>query len=594
MSGAHTESVIKAIIPKIVQECAMREQAVSASLVDFMLRTILLDPRNLLDADQILTRLDIRKLEELCLDRLSCSLSQDTIKMQMYYDKNYRRRCDYLLEIHRKLESKMSPMKKEITDSKVEMSEDIGALYGKIVSYILLCSCMGSPTVHAVQETSAALQSFFPWTELGAFLVLPKRVKEQQLNELAMIVTGIRIFNRGSKKGEEEFYLHQLMPAALHEALRVTTQNIDNELSVTQRLAWKYTALLENLPNRQSIECDMPLDLLKQALYNVRQHEAFLKQLQAEAGSCAKNAVILQKELSSRRKWLKGTMQSKTFGPIAKAFPHFKALSELWSKLQVEAELLKIFNNIVLSLKPFLSSQDKIFPESSLDSWLRGSQVKTDEQRFRKSSNQRIKPDELKLQEWLLPKTASFTELPLQYNGLCGYTLVSTDGLLLPGNPHIGVLKHQEKLYAFNSKEAALKFADSPDEFIAAAAEKAKASPELSRLLNPQLHVDLNLEMQPGDPSLVRCDISTQTDLHPVEANIVKSYDWNQWEMRRKAIKLANLRTTVTHSTQTDQSHNRRDNVSQTWLPKEAACQTRTDGWSNTPSHLLGSQAQMW
>ena len=51
------------------------------------------------------------------------------------------------------------------------------------------------------------------------------------------------------------------------------------------------------------------------------------------------------------------------------------------------------------------------------------------------------------------------------------------------GNPHVGVLKHKEKLYVFSSKEAALKFASSPDSFIAEVAEKVKCSPELIQLL---------------------------------------------------------------------------------------------------------------
>lgn len=51
------------------------------------------------------------------------------------------------------------------------------------------------------------------------------------------------------------------------------------------------------------------------------------------------------------------------------------------------------------------------------------------------------------------------------------------------GNPNIGILKHKEKLYVFSSKEAALKFACSPDDFIAEVAEKAKHSPELIQLL---------------------------------------------------------------------------------------------------------------
>lgn len=51
------------------------------------------------------------------------------------------------------------------------------------------------------------------------------------------------------------------------------------------------------------------------------------------------------------------------------------------------------------------------------------------------------------------------------------------------GNPHIGVLKHEDKLYAFSSKEAAMNFASSADDFVAEIAEKATICPELIHLL---------------------------------------------------------------------------------------------------------------
>lgn len=39
--------------------------------------------------------------------------------------------------------------------------------------------------------------------------------------------------------------------------------------------------------------------------------------------------------------------------------------------------------------------------------------------------------------EWLLSETeANVVELPLQFNGFCGYTFVCRDGLLLPGSFH--------------------------------------------------------------------------------------------------------------------------------------------------------------
>ena len=37
---------------------------------------------------------------------------------------------------------------------------------------------------------------------------------------------------------------------------------------------------------------------------------------------------------------------------------------------------------------------------------------------------------------------------------------------------------------------------------------------------------------------VTKCDTGTQTDTHFMESNIVRSYEWNEWELRRKATKL--------------------------------------------------------
>ncbi|XP_030578170.1 cilia- and flagella-associated protein 206 isoform X2 [Archocentrus centrarchus] len=607
MSQARAESLLKSITGHIVQQCAARGHAVSEPLAAFMVTAVVLDPRNGFSADRTLTKEDVQKLQELCLDKLweECSPSLDTIKMQLYFEMNYASRREFFEVIHQAEESKLSPLCREITDSRGKTRGDLDALYRKIVTYILLRSAMGSPTdTNTVEEATAVLQSIFPQTELGAFMGLLKRDQEQQLDELTMIVTGIRLFNEASKRGEEEVNIHELMPAALKGALAVTSERIENELRVTQTLVYKYTAVLERLtnPEVQLGQADVPVALLREALYNVRQHEVFLKMLQADAYFCAKRVEILQREVSSQMKLLKEAMQAKMAVPTAKVFPLFKMLSKLWSGLRDEGELLNILNNIMLSLQPFLGSQAQIFSEAYLDSMLEDSEVKTDEQRMLESSDDRIDPVQLKTQEWLFPETtASFNELPLQYNGLCGYTLVNRDGLLLPGNPNIGVLKHKEKLYVFTSKEAAVKFAFSPDSFVSEVAEKAKFFPELIHLLKLQQFSCLSLcsEMQPREglvvKPIIKCESGTQTEIHPVEKNIVKSYEWNEWELRRKALKLADLLSRVTVSVQTDLSHMRRENATQTWLPRNAACQSKREGASNVPkpqTYVAGLRGQ--
>ena len=37
---------------------------------------------------------------------------------------------------------------------------------------------------------------------------------------------------------------------------------------------------------------------------------------------------------------------------------------------------------------------------------------------------------------------------------------------------------------------------------------------------------------------ITKADSGTQTDTHFMETNIVKTYEWNEWELRRKAMKL--------------------------------------------------------
>lgn len=66
------------------------------------------------------------------------------------------------------------------------------------------------------------------------------------------------------------------VPSSLNEALPVISDSIEKELSASQSLSWKYTAVLEKLADSES---DVPIVLLKQALCNVRQHEVFLRKL---------------------------------------------------------------------------------------------------------------------------------------------------------------------------------------------------------------------------------------------------------------------------------------------------------------------------
>ncbi|KAG7460646.1 hypothetical protein MATL_G00200970 [Megalops atlanticus] len=593
MSRAQAESVIKNIIREVAQRCAEKGHNVSETLVAFMVKAVVLDPRNQFNVDRTLTNNDVLKLIELCVDRLvdERSPALDTIKMQVYFDMNYTSRREILEEHQRMLPARLLAVSREITDCRARSREELDTLYRKIVRYMLLHSGVGSPTdVNTVREVTAALQSVFPQTELGTFMSLIKKDKEQQLNELSMIVLGIRLFNKSIGKGGEGI---DDLPAVLHEVISATRSRMELELKATRGLASQYTALLEWLYDPEVGPSDffIPHHLLSQALCNVRQHEALLNVVLADVGLCSKQLESLQTELQKHMKELRDIVQYKRIIPTAQVFPYFTTLAKLWAGLQNEMVLLSVLSKLVENLRPFLAAQGRLVPRDQFEVLLEDLEVKSDEQRMKDSSENRINPLEFEGQEWLFPETTTnFDQLPLQFKGMCGYTLADKHGFLLPGNPSIGVLKHREKYYIFSSKEAACEFALSPDEYITRVAEIARQSPELIHLL--ELHqqfasVTPYPEVQVGERLLVRpiikSDSTTQTDTHLVETNILKSYEWNEWELRRKAIRLANLRRKVTHSMQTDLSHMRRDNVTQTYPPKDVACQSKTDDGTNVP-----------
>lgn len=81
----------------------------------------------------------------------------------------------------------------------------------------------------------------------------------------------------------------------------------------------------------------------------------------------------------------------------------------------------------------------------------------------------------------------------------------------------------------------------------------------------------------------LKCDGGCQTDTHPMESNIVPGYESSEWELRRKAIKLANLRTKKTRSMQTDKSNFRRSTEIQVYAPKDSTTQTRVDAATGVP-----------
>lgn len=587
MSKTQAETVIKNIIREIVQECTTRGQIVSETLVAFTVKAIVLDPDNQFHVDRQLTKDDVQKLIKLCVDRLLDvrSPSLDTIKMQVYFDMNYTTRSEFLEEHRRVLESRLQPVIREITDSRAKTKEDLESLYRKIVSAILLRSGLGSPTdISVVREATAALQSVFPPIELGTFMAMSKRDKERQMIELSHIVTGIRLFNKECGKGGEGI---DDLPAILNQAVPATTEEIDKVIDHTLKCSNRYTAILEN--NQSEMFGNYQRKVLTDALVNVRQHEICLKTLLHDIINCAKNVENLQIQLAQRLDQLKSTVQSKTAIPTAQVYPQFIQLATIWIGFQDELVLISVLSNVLYNLEPFAMNHRQIFNEEFILPFLTNITVKSDAERINERDSERIMQTDLETFEWLFPETTlNFEKLNLAFKGFCTNSLAQDNFLLLPSNTNVGVLQYNNNFYAFSSQESAHEFVSNIAANLTRIINVAKRNPELIQLL--EMHNQFRTISQYGDQQkliqkpIIKSDMGSQTDTHILDHNMVKDYEWNEWELRRKALKMTNLRTKVTHSIQTDFSNYRRDNVTQTWQLKDHNTQTKVDSYTNVPN----------
>jgi len=594
MSRAQAESVIKNIIREIAQECATKGQVVSETLVAFMVKAVVLDPDNGFNVDRTLTKTDVEKLIKACVYRLleKESPSLDTVKMQVYFDMNYTTRIDFLEEHKRVVESRLQSVIRDITDSRARTRDELEVLYTRIVSCVLLRSGLGSPTdIGVVREATAALQSVFPQTELGTFMSLLKRDKERQLVELAFIVTGIRLFNRDCGKGGEGI---DNVPVLLSEAIPGTINNIDEELTKVTKHAFLYTAVLETGCMQQEFPEALDWAKLKDAHFNARQHEHFLNILMHDINGCREQVESLMDKFSECMEAVKRTVSSKTAVPTAQVYPQFINLAHIWSGFQDEMVLLSVLGNIYASLQQFADNHNELFKDDILTPYVGDNLVKSDNDRISETSEKshRINSSKIlnKKISILYPEsTANFHHLPIYAKGFCPWTLYTFNGLLIPSNPGNGVLVYNEAYYSFTTAEAAYEFASDPEYYIRGVADVAKKSPELIQLL--ELHKQfaaITPYAQGRDHGLIqapitKCEMGTQTEVHPIETNLVKSYEWNEWELRRKALRLANLRSKITHSVQTDHSNYRRNNITQVYLPKEVDTQTKRENSTSVP-----------
>lgn len=371
-------------------------------------------------------------------------------------------------------------------------------------------------------------------------------------------------------------------------------------------------------------------------LANRRQYLSFLRTLQDEVRAMEEKVSQLSDSIDTELANIKTLVTNKASVPKEQVYPRFDALGYLWVRLFEEvtsltarANTFRTLCNYRLSFNPTLTEEyydEKIqamsLGDTAMDGFATGAPsaitghiagakdelkavadakdagVGTADGAGAKGDSVAVGGDaaaDYSNGATLLSvhNTPDFMLLPLELQGFCPWTIVHAKGLLIPGKPNISVVRYDNMYFVCDHEIALRAFLKNPDWYLNQIRVRALHHPEYIHLLKlqawfPSTSIARLLEQNDFDPRAVGGDPSTRdaatsTPTHFVESHIDVNYHWNEWELRRRALKVVALKNCATTAAQTDTSHFRRDNETQVYPHKESDTQTKRDKGTNPP-----------
>lgn len=577
LSGAITIlSQFKEITHRIVNWCEQRQRPCSERVAAYTLRAVTLDSNSEFDFEMPLPLKQLQRLVELAGQRVLATDNPaiETIKMQAAFD-GVSVYADQLIRKSNLLhEEETNKQIEHIVEFAARLKSDVQItnMYKLVFDVLVLNAAVERVDRNVEREIAAALQSAFPKSRIKAFAQMSAAQKREQIGGLINIVLGIRLFNRSIGKGGAAL---KDTPAALSSAINSLLAELEDEISAVTKVSEQYADVIRiEFAFPGTINASLPR--LQDELRNRQQYFSFLSHLHtevSEAKALIENALT---HFSTEMESLGSLVGSRVSVPKGQVFPKFDALGRLWRALDAELQRCNAKRTVFTELLKFkqnyecnLTQEDidllhdselsqRVSEKEAQDAHIRSNDAESPMARVSGGNCILLKPEDVE----------NFSEIELEYEGYCPWTIVNRDALLLPGDISLGVVHYRNKYYALVDSAAVKTFMNSPSKYIEGVEAKVRGAPELIRLLHlqsqfPDVHgFDESNKSQVSSYGEVSntAEASTETPVHfEPDETAAKSYIWNEWELRRRALQLVRLRRTKTHHTQTHNSHFRRD-----------------------------------
>nr|CCA20014.1 conserved hypothetical protein [Albugo laibachii Nc14] len=566
----------------------------------------------------------------------------ETIKMQLDFDLKYATLNEELQARTEARTKRIEALQRTIVmliPTKSNEFEVMTTIYRTIFSMLMVDAGSEEDTMQldTVQtreiekEVVAAMESVFPRMGLKAFVELSVEEKQTQLDDLMDIVAGIRLYNKKIGKGGVGI---DLIVSQVEQNWKELHSQLSQETQEMTSLCCDYTEILlhyHGVP-ADSVEAQPGTELIErwqEELSNRRQLLSYLQTLEEDVSFSINRLYELIERYQQNLQSLEADVGSRTSVPKKQIYPLFEKVSIAWKELVSEHREIQIKSRC---FKTLLVCKDAI--DLSLNDSSKYVQM------YRKNANQTSQtelsdqakhipdetsemqpendPAELVMEQTnrfdqnsvpiRIPADTSpeFLQLPLEYQGFCPWTVVQRGGLLLPGDPSLGVIQYQNAYHVFVNEQAVNEFLADPNHYIRGILDVAVRQPALIYLLRlhdafPNISLSSLLQLcsestrentskheqsfsfLSAPNSCQKVDASTGTPVHFIEKHWDSQYDWNEWSLRRKALQIANLRKCKTVSSQTGLSQFRQEASTQVYLPRIAGTQTRRNKETNPP-----------
>lgn len=535
----------------------------------------------------------------------------------------------------RNLEVKQEAISLRLTNAIVDKyNATPDEILGDITLYILHryghLSSDNESNLPVQKEAAAVLCSTLPRAQVTAFIRQDSVEKQRQLEEIRAIVWGIRIFNKeeGKTSGVGIETVHPLVEDPLKvidEKVAVETERI--QANVHRMLALltsptfplssaDYVLLREEYHHmRQVLHCLLTVRCMHATLYHLI-HSFILPKYDA--------AVDDLRQLFRSSKLTAEDGKKSDAVPKKVVYPKFVDLADAYQSAvatQDNFEEIRSFLDLTLASEgSYTTSLPAHIAEEALKAL--GEEVMVqDRETLEKEITTRLEKAALEnfsaTYQTVLPRSvdASATRwYPRSLFGFRGFCPVeyAEMGLLIPGKiteecgadvcpgyitleGGVGVWAlHKPVTFAFTSEKNILAFAADPLSYLTPVWKRCnRDEPGVTLLLGllDRLPRELYIEgsrtvesqqlVASGTAALNQRDAATQTgQIDPYKDH---NYRWNEWDLRRQALKLCTLMNMRTHSTQTAASHYRREEGTMCLPPKEAAVQTMGDAATQPP-----------